>query len=82
MSRVQFLAGARKEFFLFVTPIQTNTGATHPPIQQVLEAFSLVIKQLGHESDHPPPSSTEVKHVWSYTPTYPYVFMPWCFLLY
>jgi len=26
-----------------------------------------VIEQLGHETDHPPPSSIEVKHVWSYT---------------
>jgi hypothetical protein len=30
---------------------------------------------LGHEAGHSPPSSAEVKKVWSYTSTSPYVFM-------
>jgi len=33
--------------------------------------------QLGHETDHPPPSSTEIKNVWSYTSTSLYDFMAW-----
>jgi len=26
------------------------------------------VKQLGHETDHSPPSNTKLKNVWSYTP--------------
>jgi hypothetical protein len=35
---------------------------------------SLGVKQAGHKADYPPPSSTEVKNVWSYISTPPYVF--------
>jgi hypothetical protein len=31
--------------------------------------FSLEVKQPGHEADHTPPSSTEVKNAWSCTST-------------
>jgi hypothetical protein len=31
----------------------------------------------GGEADHSPPSSAEVKNVWSYTSTPQYVFMVW-----
>jgi len=31
------------------------------------------------EADHSPPSSTEVKNAWSYTPPPPYAFMTCCF---
>jgi len=34
-------------------------------------ALSLGVKQLGHEADHSPPSSAEVKNAWSYTSTQP-----------
>jgi len=33
----------------------------------------------GHEADHPPPSSTKVKNMWSYTSTLSYVLVAWCF---
>jgi hypothetical protein len=46
-------------------------GATHPPNHWVTGAFSLWVKQLGHEADHSPPSSAEVKNAWSYTSTPP-----------
>jgi hypothetical protein len=36
-------------------------GPTKPPIQWVLGALSLVVKRPGHEADHSPPSSAEVK---------------------
>jgi hypothetical protein len=29
------------------------------------------VKQSGHETDHSPPSSAEVKNAWSYTSTHP-----------
>jgi hypothetical protein len=36
------------------------------------------VKLPGHEADHSPPSSAEVKNAWSYTSTHQYVFMAWC----
>jgi hypothetical protein len=44
---------------------------TQPPVQRVRGALSLGLKWLGHEAEHSPPSSAEVKHVWSYTSTPP-----------
>jgi len=43
---------------------------------------SLVIRQPGHEADHPSPSSADVKNVSSYTSTLPYIFMTWCLVMY
>jgi hypothetical protein len=57
--------------FLFTTGTRTALGTIQPPIQWVLGALSLVVKQLGHEVDHSPPSSAEVKNAWSYTSTPP-----------
>jgi hypothetical protein len=37
-------------------------GPTQPPIQWVLEVISAGVKQPGHEADHSPPSSAEVKN--------------------
>jgi len=36
-------------------------GPTQPPIQWILQALSLGVKQLGREADLSPPSSAEVK---------------------
>jgi hypothetical protein len=36
-------------------------GPTQPPIQWVPGALSLGVKQLGHEAEHSPPSSAEIK---------------------
>jgi len=36
--------------------------------------------QLGHESDHSPSSSAEVKNEWSCTSMSPYVYMAWCLI--
>jgi hypothetical protein len=35
-------------------------------------------KQPGHEAEYTPPSSAEVKNVWSYISTSPHIFMVWC----
>jgi hypothetical protein len=40
-------------------------------------AISSGIRQPGRESDHSPPSSADVKNVWSYISTPPYVFTAW-----
>jgi hypothetical protein len=39
---------------------------------------SSVVKQPGHEANYSPPSSAEVKNMWSYISTLPYVFKVWC----
>jgi hypothetical protein len=44
----------------------------------VAGALSLGAKWPGHEADHSPPSSAEVKNAWSYTSTLQYTFMAWC----
>jgi hypothetical protein len=45
--------------FMAVRPIQ-------PPTQGVPRALSPEIKWKGHEADHSPPSSAEVKNTWRY----------------
>jgi len=37
-----------------------------------------MLKRPKCEADHSPPSSAEVKNSWSYTYTFPYVFVAWC----
>jgi hypothetical protein len=37
----------------------------------VTGALSLGVKRPGHEADHSPPSSAEVKNAWNYTSTAP-----------
>jgi hypothetical protein len=41
-------------------------------------AVFLGVKQPWHEADHSPPSSAEIKNVWSISPLPQYVFMVWC----
>jgi hypothetical protein len=41
--------------------IMTGVVPIQPPIQWVPGAFSLRVKQLGHEADHSSPSSAKVK---------------------
>jgi hypothetical protein len=43
-------------------------------------ALSLVAQRPVREADNLPPSNAEVKNVWSYTSTHPYVFTAWCLL--
>jgi hypothetical protein len=50
---------------------RTALGPTQPPIQWVPGILSLGVKQPGSEADHSPPSSSEVKNVYSYTSTPP-----------
>jgi hypothetical protein len=41
--------------------VQTSSGAHQLPVQWVLEALSLGVKQPDHEADHSPPSSAKVR---------------------
>jgi hypothetical protein len=41
-------------------------GPTQPCTLWILGAFSLEVKQLGHEADHSPQTSAEVKKMWIY----------------
>jgi hypothetical protein len=75
MTGVQFLQGLG--IFLFATVSILTPGPIQPPVQWVLEALSPGVKWLGHKADHSPSSSAEVKNVWSYTSTPPFVFMVW-----
>jgi hypothetical protein len=49
-----------------------------PPIQCVPGNLSPELKLPGHEADHSPPTSAQVKKTWTYTSIPPYVFMGWC----
>jgi hypothetical protein len=63
------------ENFLFCTSPRAVLGSTRPPIQWVTRALSPEVKRPGHEVDYSPPASAEVKKIWIYTSTPPYVFM-------
>jgi hypothetical protein len=50
-------------------------GPTQPPIEWVPGALSLGVKRQEREADHSPSAIAEVKKMWIYTSTPPYVFM-------
>jgi hypothetical protein len=66
------LIKTRSEFVFIVT---TNVKPIQLPIQWGSGALSLRVKQPGREADHSPPTSGEIKKIWIYTSTPPYVFM-------
>jgi hypothetical protein len=61
--------------FLFSTSSRPALRPTQPPIQWVRGALSSGLKRTRREADHSPPASVEVKEMWIYTSTPPYVFM-------
>jgi hypothetical protein len=62
--------------FSLLHVLQTDSVA-HPAsyIQWVPGALSSGVKRSGREADHSPPTSAEIKKMWIYTSTTPYVFM-------
>jgi tRNA U34 5-methylaminomethyl-2-thiouridine-forming methyltransferase MnmC len=50
---------------LFTTAFRPALRPTQPPIQWEPGALSLGVKRLSREADHSPPSSAEVKNVWT-----------------
>jgi hypothetical protein len=74
--RVQVPVGSR----IFSSPRHSDRstpalGSTQPPIQWVPGALSPGVKRPGREDAHSAPASAEVKKMWIYTSTPPYVFM-------
>jgi hypothetical protein len=57
------------------SPFTTSDWLWGPP--SILDSFPGG-KAAGHEADHSPPCSAEVKNAWRYTSTPQYVFMSWC----
>jgi hypothetical protein len=60
---------------LFSTSSRPALGPTQPPVQWAPGALSPDVKRPGRETDHSPPTSAEVKKMWIYTSTPPYIFM-------
>jgi hypothetical protein len=52
-----------------------QTGYAPHPASYPMGALSPEVKRPGHETDHSPPTSAEVKKVWIYTSISPYTFM-------
>jgi hypothetical protein len=77
---VQLLAGEMMGFFLFAIVSRPALGPTQPPIQWILRALSLGIKQPACEADHSPLSCAEVKTAWTYTFILPYLLVTWCLI--
>jgi len=69
MSGVSFVTGAG--ILLFATAPRPPMGPTQPPTRWVPGTISLGIKRSGHETDHSPTFSAEVKNVWDYTSILP-----------
>jgi hypothetical protein len=64
-------------FFLFVAASRPALWPTQPHTQWVTGALFAGVKRSKREADHSLPSSAEVKNVWSYVSTHPYVFVAW-----
>jgi hypothetical protein len=70
----QPLLGNSQEFSLLHV-VQTGSGV-HPTSYTMGTMSSFPgVKRPGPEVDHSPPTSAEVKKMWIYTSTPPYVFM-------
>jgi hypothetical protein len=63
------------KIFSFSTSSRLPLGPTQPLIQWLLRLFPRGVKWLGREADHSPIASAEVKKMWIYTSTAPYIFM-------
>jgi hypothetical protein len=77
---VQFLAGALEGIYFLGTASRPTLGPTQFHNQWVPGNLSLGVKRPMRKADHSPPSSSEVKNVWSYTSIPPYVLMAWCLI--
>jgi hypothetical protein len=52
----------RMKRFTALHNVETASGDTKPPIQWVPGASSLGVRRQGHDADHSPPSSAELKN--------------------
>jgi hypothetical protein len=74
------LSPGRIKNFLFSMLSRPALGFTQPPTKWVPGALSLGSKRPGHEADHSPSASAEVKKMWIYTSIPPYTFMAQCLI--
>jgi hypothetical protein len=68
-----------RDICLHSTASRPTLRSTQPPIQWMQAFFPRGLKRSGHEAEHSPPSSIEVKIGAVISPV-PYVFMVWCFI--
>jgi hypothetical protein len=59
--------------FHFSMSSRPAVGSTQLTIQWVPGALSPGVKRLGREADHSPPTSAELKKMWVYTSTPPFI---------
>jgi hypothetical protein len=65
----------RVKKFLVLHIVQTDSGV-HPTSYKMGTGGSFPgVKRQGREADRSPPTSAEIKKMWIYTPTPPYVLM-------
>jgi hypothetical protein len=61
------LPAEARDYFALLRSVQTGSG-DHPALYSMDNGGSLPgVKRSGSEADHSPPSSAEMKNVWSYT---------------
>jgi hypothetical protein len=64
-----FKSQNEQEIILFCTASKSALALSQPCMQQVLDSLSPPEKWQRCETDHSPPSSTEVTNVWNYALT-------------
>jgi hypothetical protein len=74
---VRYSALVKVFFHLYV---QAGSGAYSASVQCVQGAPFSGVERPRHEADHPLPSCAEVKNTYSYSSTFPYLFMMWCLI--
>jgi hypothetical protein len=62
----------------FFLPFQTCSGAHPASYPMNTEGYFPGVERPGFEADHSSSSSAEFKNAWSYTSTFPCVYMAWC----
>jgi hypothetical protein len=71
MTGVQYPIGAGISFF--ITMSRPTLGPTLSPIQWILEALSMGVKQAEHQADYSPQFNVKVNNVQSLNSTAPYM---------
>jgi len=64
--RQRFIFRQEQKILPFATASTLDLWPTQSPIQYVPWTFSPEVKRPEREADHSPPSSAEIKNVWSY----------------
>jgi hypothetical protein len=73
-------SSGRVKNFHFSISSRSALGSTQCPIQRAQGAVFLEVQKPGRETDHPAPTSAEVKKTWICTSAPPYAFMTYCLI--